>query len=525
MARRYVFKNSRRIFMYRTINVLVISIIVLFAVNPVYGGYKLVWSDEFDGSAIDKANFKHEVYPGVVSSSSEKQYYTSRAKNSYIKDGKLVIEVYKEKYDINDYTSARLNSYGKRDFLYGKIEAKIKTAKGKGLGSEFRMMPTEAAYGTYALSGQIEIMNFDGGKPNEITSGLAYGAQGHSSTRVLQRYADHSAELCDDYHVYSVEWQPSEMRWFVDGNLYATQTDWYSAFAAFPAPFDKEFYLVFNVTVEGDVDENITWPRQMLVDWVRVYQVDGRNLSPKVELFEPKNDTYFEAGADIVIKAKANDPDGNIAKVEFYNGNELIGEDRNAPYTFIWKAADGCYVLKARAVDNKGFGHGRSAEVIVGNGCPPEPFHGKPMAIPGKIEAEDFDISTKEMAYYDTDPGNNGGAYRNTGVDIQECQEGGFNLGWMEDGEWMDYAVNVTKPGNYDIVCRAASPNDYAEMRIEFDDVNKTGTISIPKTGDWQRFTDIVIKSVKLSTGKQVMKVVVERDGFNLNYIEIKAAK
>ena len=106
--------------MLRSTNVWVISIIVLLAVNPVYGGYKLVWSDEFDGSGINEANFKHEVYPGVVSSSSQMQYYTSRPRNSFVRDGKLVMQVDREKYDINDYTSARLNSYGKRDFLYGR---------------------------------------------------------------------------------------------------------------------------------------------------------------------------------------------------------------------------------------------------------------------------------------------------------------------------------------------------------------------------------------------------------------------
>lgn len=515
-------RTAGEILMYRFTSVLAISIIAILAANPLYAEYKLVWSDEFYYWWINKANFSHEIYPGVINSSSQKQYYTSRSKNSFVRGGKLAIQVDKEKYDISDYTSARLSSYDKRDFLYGKIEARIKVAKGRGLHSEFRMMPTEAAYGTYALSGQIEIMNFDGEKPSQITSGLAYGAQGHSSTKVLQQYVDKSVDLSDDYHVYAVEWQPSEMRWFVDGNLYATQTDWHSAAAPFPAPFDKEFYLVLNVSVEDDVDENISWPQQMLVDWIRVYQVEGKNIPPKVELIEPQTDAHFETDADIVIKAEANDPDGNIAKVEFYEGNELLGEDRTAPYTFGLEATDGCYVLMARAVDNDGFGHGRSVEIVVGEGCPPEPFHGEPMSVPGRIEAEDFDLSTKELAYYDIDPGNNGGGYRNTGVDIQECQEGGFNIGWMEDDEWLDYTVDVKKSGTYTLALRVASPYETARVHVEFAGENKTGTMAVPQTGDWQNYR-LITKQVRLAKGRQIMRLFIEKGGFNLNYIQVNA--
>ena len=141
--------------------------------------------------------------------------------------------------------------------------------------------------------------------------------------------------------------------------------------------------------------------------------------------------------------------------------------------------------------------------------------------MPGRVEAEDFDTSPKEKAYWDTDDQNNGGAYRQTGVDIQDCLEGGYNLGWLETNEWLEYTVRIQEAGKYDIVCRTGSPNDGAKLHVEFDGVNKTGTLHVVNTGDWQNYTHLIRNGVQLEAGVQKMKVVIENSGFNLNYIEV----
>ena len=138
-----------------------------------------------------------------------------------------------------------------------------------------------------------------------------------------------------------------------------------------------------------------------------------------------------------------------------------------------------------------------------------------------KLRKGDFDKSIKGDAYFDTDPSNNGGAYRQTGVDVQPCSEGGYNIGWMIDHEWMQYTVHVERTGSYDILCRVGSPKDTASFHIEVNDQDKTGRLVVPNTGDWQRYTNVVARGVQLSAGEHIMRVVVDTDGFNLNYLEI----
>ena len=502
-----------------------ISVVVFFAGCS---QYKLVWSDEFDGTEIKKGNFTHDVYPGVVSTAREIQYYTDRPNNSFIKNGNLVISVNKEKHEGHEYTSARLNTYGKFDFRYGKIEARIKMPSGNNLQSRFWMLPVTLDYGSWASSGQIDIVQAIGEKPAAVSGGLYFAGPSRAHKHVSKEYAGKNIDFSQGYHIYTLQWQPYEMQWLVDGKLHAVQNQWNSVEADYPAPFDKPFYLVLNVAVlKGIVGDMVTWPQQMSVDWIRVYTDESGNKSPKVKILSPADETEIATGDDIVIKVAASDPENKLDRVEFYNGDELIGRDKTPPYSFAWPGPDGCHDIMVKAIDEQGYVRAAFVEVVKGVGCLPTPFHGKPSEIPGKIEAEDFDQSNKAESYYDRDPSNNGGAYRlDTEVDIQTCNEGGYNIGWMENEEWMQYTVDVKAEGNYDIKCRVASPREnVARFRIEFDGVDKTGGLIVPHTGDWQIFTDLVAENIKLSAGKQVMKVFVEEHGFNFNYVEITPSK
>ncbi len=504
--------------------VLGLCMLICLTASCAHAEYKLLWSDEFEAASINKSNWQHEVYPGVVSNAQQIQYYTDRAENSFIKDGCLVIQTDKEKYDISNYTSARLNTYGRFALLYGKVEARIKMPSGKGLQSKLWMLPVDLKYGAWAASGEIDIVEAAGQNPKEVTGGIYFGGFGPGSEHVDQSYSDGTSDFSEDFHIYTMEWQPYELRWYVDGKLYAAQNGWSTTGGPYPAPFDKPFYLGLNVLAVKEVDENISWPQQMLVDWIRVYKIEGDNKAPQIKILSPAD--KIKTSGDIVIKVEASDPEGELAKVQFYKDDELIGESKQPPYSFNWPGGlDGCYKIRAKAIDKQGYVRADSINVEYGIGCPPEPFHGEPFQIPGKIEAEDFDKSPKGDSYYDTDPMNNGGAYRkNVGVDIQACDEGGFNVGWMLKGEWMQYTVAVAKDGTYDIRLRVASPNDDSGVHLEFGD-DKTESVPVPNTGSWQNFTDLVIQNVQLKAGKQIMKVFVDKDGFNLNYIEITASE
>lgn len=420
--------------------------------------YELLWSDEFDGAIIDDQTWQAETNPGVVFNAHHRQFYTDRRENSFVRDGKLIIQARQEPYVINEFTSARLNTYGKFACRYGRVEARIKTASGRGIRCKMFMLPEKLEYGAWARSGQIDVMETAGPNPGQVRGGIFHGGQGHYNDYSGGVYAAEEIDLAKDYHVYSVEWQPYEMRWFVDGKLYAMQNRWSSFSADYPAPFDKSFYLALSVAVDGDTTAD-QFPAELSVDWIRVYQVSGDNQSPQIKITSPANDSTVGAG-NLSVSVDASDADGNLEKVEFYNHQELLATVEKAPYNYVWDVPDGCHKLTARAVDRLGFGRSDLVEFVAGVGCPPSPYHGTPVVLPGRIEAEDFDTSPREEAYWDRDDSNNGGAYRQTGVDIQDCLEGGYNLGWIETGEWLEYTVDVSEAGRYDIVCRTGSPQD-----------------------------------------------------------------
>ncbi|WP_299251265.1 glycosyl hydrolase family 8, partial [uncultured Cytophaga sp.] len=151
-----------------------------------------------------------------------------------------------------------------------------------------------------------------------------------------------------------------------------------------------------------------------------------------------------------------------------------------------------------------------------------KPYGTAPAAIPGKIEAEKYDLGGT-LAYNDATSGNDGGAFRNDDVDIEATTDagGGYNIGYTAAGEWLEYTVNVATAGQYDFAVRVASTSAGKSLHIEMDGVNVTGTIAIPNTGDWQTWQTVTVANKTLSAGTKVMRVVMETDGFNLNYINV----
>jgi hypothetical protein len=167
---------------------------------------------------------------------------------------------------------------------------------------------------------------------------------------------------------------------------------------------------------------------------------------------------------------------------------------------------------------------GDSAPPPTGSG----PYGGTPVALPGLIQAENFDEGGADVAYHDTTAGNSGGRYRSTDVDIESTNDtgGGHNVGWMAPGEWLKYTVNVGVAGTYDLEFRVASSGGGGTFHLEADGTNKTGAISIPNTGGWQNWTTVRKTGVSLSAGQQVWRFVVGPAGasghtLNLNSIRV----
>ena len=148
-------------------------------------------------------------------------------------------------------------------------------------------------------------------------------------------------------------------------------------------------------------------------------------------------------------------------------------------------------------------------------------------AIPGQIEAEDYNTGGEGVGYHDTTAGNTGGAYRSDNVDmIYEPAEGGSPIvGWTATGEWLNYDVDVQTAGNYDLQLRVArGTTGNGALHLGIDGVNITGTVSIPDTGDWSSYTTLTVKGIPLSAGAHVLRLTFDSPGINVNWINFTLA-
>lgn len=139
---------------------------------------------------------------------------------------------------------------------------------------------------------------------------------------------------------------------------------------------------------------------------------------------------------------------------------------------------------------------------------------------PGTIQAEDFD----EGAYWDSTPGNAGGAYRATDVDIQPTTDigGGFNIGWIDAGEWLDYTIHIHTAGHYDLSARVASPHSGKAFRVLVNGTDVTGSVSVPNTGGWQTWQTLTRANVPLAAGTHRLRLLAITNGFNVNWISLQ---
>ncbi|SHN24063.1 carbohydrate binding domain-containing protein [Gracilibacillus kekensis] len=314
-----------------------------------YEDWELHWSDEFDGTG-DNLNAngvdlnKWDFQTGTGSQygldgwgNNEQQYY--QEDNARVEDGKLVIEANKEEVNGKPYTSARLFTKPTFQKKYGKFEARMKLPEGDGFWPAFWMMPQEDVYGTWASSGEIDIMEAKGRFPHESSGAIHYGgvSPNNSFSGGAQEFED--GDSITNFHVYSVEWEPGEIRWYVDGKLFHTENNWTSVGAnqpakyAFPAPFDQEFYMILNLAVGGNFDGGRTpddseLPAQMEVDYVRVYELTGRDYKEPVETALEKED----------LPENAKDPiDGNLIwDPDYSEGFTEISTDSETLDTEYW---------------------------------------------------------------------------------------------------------------------------------------------------------------------------------------------
>lgn len=261
-----------------TLSTPVESVSALVAVEHQWGDYSLVWSDEFNGSKLDESVWNYNTGGGGWGNN-ELQYYTNRPENIRLVNGCLEIEARKEKYENREYTSARIYSKGKKSFLYGKMEARIKFPGGVGTWPAFWMMGES---GGWPKCGEIDIMEHVGYLDNRASFALHTQEKNGSNGRNWHATHFFDYPLSNDFHVYGVEWCQEEengkdcIHFLVDGEIYATV--WETKIGDHDSwPFYKPHYFILNLAIGGNmggkVDDSIfNQQRIMYVDWVRVYQ-------------------------------------------------------------------------------------------------------------------------------------------------------------------------------------------------------------------------------------------------------------
>jgi beta-glucanase (GH16 family) len=233
-----------------------------------------IWQDEFNiGVSPDATKWTFET-GGNGWGNNELQYYTSGV-NSSISNGNLVITAKKETSQNKDYTSARMITKGKGDWLYGRFEIKAKLPKGRGTWPAIWMLSSDNAYGNWPSSGEIDIMEHVGYDVNNVHCSIHTSSFNH--TRGTQKSTSKFiADAVDAFHIYRIDWTPFAVRGYIDGVAYFEFLNNNTGFTAWP--FNKPFHLLLNVAVGGNWGgvqgvDNTAFPATMEVDYVRVYKM------------------------------------------------------------------------------------------------------------------------------------------------------------------------------------------------------------------------------------------------------------
>jgi beta-glucanase (GH16 family) len=256
-------------------------------------GRLITFFDDFNGDELDESVWEHMIGTGSQYGlgywgNNEKQFYKSE--NSIVENGELKIQLRKEQTvadngtgTIMEYTSSRIRTKGSFYQTYGRFEARIKfDVADDGLWPAFWMLPENNTYGGWPYSGEIDIMEIRGRRPNHTTSAVHFYNNGHRYIANEVMY-EHESSITD-YHVYAVEWTPNDMTFYVDDQIVLHTNSWSSNVGEYPAPFNQDFHLLINFAVGGNFDGNRlpsddSLPATMYIDYVKVLaheDEDGR---------------------------------------------------------------------------------------------------------------------------------------------------------------------------------------------------------------------------------------------------------
>lgn len=326
------------------------------SVKTLEGGWVCQWADEFDGDSVDESKWNFEVNAGG-GGNNELQYYTRN--NTVVKDSILSIVAKKESYGNRNYTSSRITTYLKGDFMYGRFQFRAKNPVGRGTWPALWLMPTLSSYGSWPRSGEIDVMEYVGYNPDYVYHTIHTEKFNHKAGTQIggsKRLPDSNSE----FHIYDLIWAPGELTWFIDGEetfrvryqaALNKDVPYYKAF-----PFDQKFFIILNLAIGGDwggvqgVDDSI-FPAVFEIDYVRYYKRDYDVLDKEkpgkvegIDLAGIPNTIYWDVPED----------DYGIEYYRIYIDDEYWEDARINQYTFKDGIPGETYRISIRAVDFTG---------------------------------------------------------------------------------------------------------------------------------------------------------------------------
>ena len=259
----------------------------------------LVWSDEFDGETLDQSKWSFQTGDGCAFNicgwgNQELQSYTTG--NHQVSEGTLKITARRENAGSANYTSTRIRTKDKYEFIYGRVEARMKMPAGQGFWPAFWLLPTDEAYGGWPRSGEIDVMESLGQEISTVHGTIHFGNSPTFKSSATSSFTLSEGNFTDEFHVFAMEWDLNSFRWYVDGYLYATKTR--SDLGAFRWPFDQKFHFLLNLAVggtwPGSPNSSTPFPSTFEIDYIRVYdQTRQPHLSgPQVVSYQAKGITY-----------------------------------------------------------------------------------------------------------------------------------------------------------------------------------------------------------------------------------------
>jgi hypothetical protein len=227
------------------------------------------------------------------------------------------------------------------------------------------------------------------------------------------------------------------------------------------------------------------------------------------------------------LVAEGANPNADTFNGDYYNGIATIKAktnlafDRGIAGVMMWELSQDAVGANSLVTAIQ-----QVIDVRVGTPQQQTPYGGTARNIPGTIEAEHYDNGGEGVAYHDLSSGNSGGQFRSDGVDIEATTDTGtgYNVGWIQAGEWLEYSVNVTSAGSLNLEARVAATAAGKTFHIELDGANISGTLTVPNTGGWQSWASVTTTTTSLSTGQKILRIVADAGDFNINKVVFSTA-